>query len=157
MTIECPETPGEAIRARCLECLDGHVAQIRDCTARTPEVIPGKKCDPKGCFLWPYRNRETGIDRSRQAKPPSRCQSIKLECHNCMGFGGDRFRLVWECEADSCALWPYREGHNPAHNEFKATLRQLESLKKARSARRSTSDTPNTDCGQTTASSTGAF
>ena len=131
MSIEHPKTPGEAIRARCLECCCEQVSEIAKCTARTPETAPGC-ADPAGCHLWPYRNRETGVDHSRQAKLPSRLKSIKAECHNCMGNSGERFRLVRECDSIDCPLWPYREGHNPA---AKATPHRLRALEIARAAK----------------------
>ena len=113
MTVERPQNPLEAIRARCLECMGGNDAEVRRCTARTPEVIKWRKCDPKGCFLWPYRLGATGTDRTRQAKPPTRLKCIKHECWNCMGNTYDRAKLVKECESVDCHIWPYRDGHNP--------------------------------------------
>ena len=64
--------------------------------------------------------------------------AIKAFCISCMG---DQPRLVKDCTAKFCPLYPYRTGHN---TNFKRTMteeqRQLaaERLKKAREAKNST-------------------
>ena len=98
-------SPRQAIRAKCRECFGGDLEPIRNCTCRTPKG----KCDPSGCWLWPYRMGH-GIDPSREPYPPTRLQAIYKECLNCMG--GDR-EGVKECPSDDCPLYPFRLGHNP--------------------------------------------
>lgn len=102
-------SPQQAIRAKCIECIGGELAEIRNCTARTPVLSPITHCDPKGCFLWPYRMGH-GKDLSRGAVKNSKLKAIRKECLNCMG-GSSGF--VKDCESFNCALWPFRLGKNP--------------------------------------------
>ena len=62
--------------------------------------------------------------------------------HNfCISCMGDQPRLVKECTAKSCPLWPYRTGHNTnSKRTMTEEQRQMatERLKKAREAKNST-------------------
>lgn len=89
-------TPAKAIRAQCLHCTCGQVAEIRNCTAT-----------PDKCNLHPYRMGH-GCDRSRDPHPPSRRKAMRHECILCMGGYRDLLRT---CTSFYCPLWPYRLGH----------------------------------------------
>ena len=62
------------------------------------------------------------------------------QIHNfCVGCMGDQPRLVKDCTAKSCPLWPYRTGHNTnSKRTMTEEQRQMaaERLKKAREAKK---------------------
>ena len=121
--------PQEAIRAKCRECVCDEVSEITGCTARVPD-LGERNCDPKGCWLWPYRSGRGGADLSRGHPRYTRLRAIRRECLNCMGGSVD---AVKECDTERCSLRAYRLGKNPKL-VGKRGSGNLESLQKAREA-----------------------
>ncbi len=95
---DAPLPPSQAIRAHCLECVGGELAEVLRCTATNEE-----------CPLWRYRSGR-GKDTSRPSNGLTRLQAIRQECLRCMG-GNKQF--VRECASSHCHLWPYRFGCRP--------------------------------------------
>ena len=87
-------TPKRAVRLHCLECQGFNAAEVNECGG--DELLPGGSCK-----FFPFR-----LGRGR----PS-VKTIRRKCIWCMG---GQPQLLKECGDNLCALWPYRQGHNPA-------------------------------------------
>lgn len=91
-------TTGEAIRKFCKECVNSIYAKDRkDCGGEFVLVTQ------KPCPLFKYRFRGKGT-----------LTAIRRNCVECMGGS---FKLVEECETESCHLWSFRFGKHP-NKEF---------------------------------------
>lgn len=139
-----------AIRERCLHCMGGNAAEVRRCTARTPEPTKERHADPAGCYLWPYR-MGGGKDKSRGAVKDSRLRSIRRECLNCCNGSSEAVR---DCPAVYCHLWPYRLGRNP--NQQGRRGASPERMAELRRKRSESANNPETSQQDATNAPTGA-
>jgi len=64
-----------------------------------------------------------GIDSNRRKsalkkkfKIPQPLKAIRLKCLDCASESSAEIR---RCHIESCALWPFRFGHNPAEDDLK--------------------------------------
>ena len=92
-------SPMEAIRARCLECVGYHSAEVLNCKDRD-------------CALYPFRLGTVPIDR------PSRLRAIRKHCLECMNGSAE---AVKDCTSGpglakgepGCPVFQFRLGKNP--------------------------------------------
>jgi hypothetical protein len=84
-------TPGEAIRAICVDCV-GSVKAVRDCMGDTLVTGP--------CQFYKYR----------MGKGRPSVKTIRKHCLYCMN--GD-WRLIKSCHTVNCPLYSFRYGKNP--------------------------------------------
>ena len=91
-------TPLKAIRAKCLECMNGSTKAVRECW--TPD-----------CIIYLYRMGATPKDASREL-----LSIIRRFCLNCVSSPGE----VRTCDAEvtddhytACPFHPYRMGRRP--------------------------------------------
>lgn len=109
-------TPVKSIRAMCLECCNGQMAEVRRCPVET-------------CSLWPYRlgcrpakstpalaaetekqpcaSPAQGAESSKRLTP---IQAIRSKCRNC---SADQLAEVRRCRIKDCPLWQFRMGCRP--------------------------------------------
>ena len=108
-------TPLETVKAYCAHCLgmpQHNADEIRDCQGDQSYVGP--------CPFFSYRMGK---------KIPVRV--FRAFCLQCTGGSSN---LVLECETESCPVYPYRMGKNPAKKGQGAST---ETMKKAREQRKS--------------------
>lgn len=86
-------TPGQTIRAYCLQCVDGSSQDVKACDATDPKY--------QVCPFHPFR--------LGKGKPSVRV--IRELCLHCMDYSTDSVR---DCETTDCLCYPYRMGKNPA-------------------------------------------
>lgn len=82
-------TPLQAIRKRCLWCMNDQAYEIPLCTS-------------KECALHPFR-----MGKRQPGKSP--LKAIRVRCLDCV----EGAKEVRECSTAICTLNPFRMGHNP--------------------------------------------
>ena len=87
-------TPQEAIRKRCLNCVEGY-KDVERCDS-------GPDIGERACPLWQFR-----MGHIRKAGGGSRMKAIRAYCKWCMNGNAAEIR---GCTIVDCSLWAYRFG-----------------------------------------------
>lgn len=92
--------PMAAIKAKCLQCVDGHYKEVEKCLS-TPS-------NSQVCRLHQFL---AGKRVGRGGRWPGALKAIRRECRLCMNNSPD---LIARCTSQGCPLWQYRFGLRPA-------------------------------------------
>lgn len=130
-------TPSSAIRDHCLWCCNDNRSEVVQCPARQ-------------CPLWSLRLRARYLPLRAAlmddatplhpferpmtlgefaAKGQSKLKAIRRRCVDCSGGNAQD---VTSCDARDCALWTYRDGHNPALTGKRGNAAALARFRKVR-------------------------
>ncbi len=114
-------SPVEAIRRKCLECVCGDLAEIRNCTATSDK-----------CEIFPFRmGRGHKPDWSHGHEKCTRLQAIRKECIRvCMNHHPN---YVPGCPSVNCDLYCFRNGHWPVGSAIRSKRADLSGLAKPES------------------------
>ena len=100
------ETPLQAVRRFCIQCVGNVKSEIRDCRGDKP-FLSGVKC----CPLFKHR-----FGRGRISVLEIRKHCLRL----CMNGSRDAVRC---CLSTECPLYPFRMGTNPNYKESTKKLK----------------------------------
>ena len=114
-------SPMEAIRARCLECVGYHSAEVLN-------------CKDHDCALYPLRLGSIPIDR------PSRLKAIRKHCLECMNGSAEAVR---DCTSGpglakgepGCPVFQFRLGKNPKRKGVGADSETMAAIRPKRASR----------------------
>lgn len=96
------ETPKEAQKRYCRECLGGRIEE--DCTGNAIQ-----------CPLYPFRKKEGHVP-------------VKAHRKTCLSCMGGSYDLVTECQTEDCACHSYRFGKAPNQTHRRPSKKALDAL-----------------------------